>query len=133
MAQEMSNEQINAIQEEMMKHYVTDPLNIEAEIEDTTEKIATDLVLRSGISKFEFQGETFICKSRTVAKDFKQTVYVTVYNIEKAEKHGGHYQPYYLSADMEPGYSALDIMRTIIKTFLQSKADLLQPTELEDE
>lgn len=133
MAQELSNEQINTIQEKLMRRYVTDPLSIEAEIEDTTEKVATDLVLRSGMSKFEFQGETFMCKSKKAAKDFKQVVYVAIYNIEKAEKFGGHYQPYYLSADMEPGYSELDIMRTVIRTFLQSKVDMIQPTELPDD
>lgn len=127
-----TEEQIQAIQAQLMKQYVDDPLELDSEILSTAEKVSKELMDQQ-VSKFEFQDTVYEARSRFKQAGNKQIIYVVFANIVKYKLAGEKYIPYTASCEIDTNYTYEDNLKTIITAFLEHLAGVIHPEVLDDE
>lgn len=126
----MTEEQLQRIQDEIMHETVEQPLELEALIKETAEKIARDIAFKNGSAKVEFDGEPFHFKAIKKIVDFKQYIYMVVVN-ENHQKIGKEkYRPFTVEVMIDNSFTYVENLKAAAEGFLRHITGMVQAQEL---
>ena len=131
----MDESQIQRVEQELLRQYVTAPLSLEEEIKSLSKEISGKLVLgASGTVNFEFLGDPFIARAnRIINSGNKQVINLVISNEETRRIAGSHYVPFTVSAEVDNSFSLLENYEAIFQTFLKHVSNTERPEVLEDD
>ena len=128
----MTEEQINKVEQELLKQYVSAPLSLERQIEDTATQAARRIVLGDGTAVFNF-GDDFIAKGKVVLKDNRRELIVVISNEQHREAAGDSYLPFSLCCELDNTLTLLENYKAVFEVFLRHLTNTTIPEVLDDD
>ncbi len=129
-----TDEQLLALEQQMMRNYVDAPAELEALIDDTTKKVARELYFStSQTSQVEFQDNVYIFKAKQKVAGNKRLLFMVVINKEHQAKINHGYKPYTVTAELDNRFSYNENLEAVVNTFFRHITGLTpEPEELEE-
>lgn len=125
---------LDALQEEMMRQTFTFPEEMEALIKDTSEKVAREVLFTSERkSTVEFMGEVYIFTAIIKVFGFKKYILMYVANVEHMKLGGSKYRPFTATAEVDNSFSDQENLQTAVEGFLRHITGTERPEILEDD
>lgn len=116
----MNDEQLQALQDKIMQETIDAPAEMDLLIQETAEKVARDLALRSDkTARVEFQEEVLQFKAYKTVLNCKEVVYLVVVNEEHRKMGGNKYRPFTVTSEIDNSFSYVDNLKAIVETFLR--------------
>ena len=123
----MNESDIKKIEQELLKQYVTEPINLENMISDTATKAARDIVFGKGTATFEFLDSIFVARSRRTIKG----IFLVISNEKTRDMAGNKYIPYTMQCEIDNNFSLVENYKAAFETFLRHITGNDRP-EIED-
>lgn len=116
----MNDEQLQALQNKIMQETIDAPAEMDLLIQETAEKVARDLALRSDkTARVEFQEEILQFKAHKTVLNYKEVIYLVVVNEEHRKLGGNKYRPFTVTSEIDNSFSYVDNLKAIVETFLR--------------
>lgn len=116
----MTDEQLQALQEEIMQTTIEAPAEMEALIKDTAQKAARDMAFKSSqTSQIEFNDEVFTLKATKKVVGFKEVIFMVVVNENHRKMGGSKYRPFTVTAHIDNAFSYQENIEAVVETFLR--------------
>ena len=129
----MSPDELQAAQEELCRHFIEEPEELESLIAETAERIAHNLC-KSRTANFEFDGRDFQAKvsnSRSLGNK-KKTLTIVIADWMKYRLLGTKYKPYILSVETDNRLGHEENLRAVAEAFLKHLSGTYEAEELQD-
>ena len=127
----ISDEQLAALQERIMQETIDAPAELENLIVETAERVASEIALKNGTSRMEFQDEVYTFKAVKKIVSFKEIIYMVVVNEEHRKMGGNRYRPYTVTVEVDNSFSYLENLQATVETFLRHITGTVAAQELE--
>lgn len=127
----ISDEQLAALQERIMQETIDAPAELENLIVETAERVASEIALKNGTSRMEFQDEVYTFKAVKKIVSFKEIIYMVVVNEAHRKMGGSRYRPYTVTVEVDNSFSYLENLQATVETFLRHITGTVAAQELE--
>lgn len=123
----MDEQKLEQIQKELMEQ-IDAPLQLEKEIIELSNKIATDLTYVDKTT-IEFDNTIY----RFMVRKMPRVIFLLVADMTKASVVGTKYIPYQIKAEIDNNLSYKENLRASVLAFFRHITGLIKPEELDDD
>lgn len=127
----MTEQDLQKVHNDLYDLYITDPENLEKEINAIASIAAKQALLNNGTITFQFQDNTFVARLTEDIKGFLRVIRLVVSNEESRKIAGNRYIPYTIEAEINNDMSAFENYCTVFEAFLRHICGAIRPEVLE--